>query len=167
MVRYPGMRRMIFALGVWLGLGLAAGRAEIPAPELVELPYRVVHDEMIFLRDKDDRRYNVWTDDPAKVSALVGSFGLGFDDLLLKKGEVLVVFLRDDIGEVLTGVVYNKTARECFGDYADTGIMFKLGPTPEGKKRSRLTVVVFTPPERPSHIGMRAMVRGGLSEAVP
>lgn len=158
---------MIFALGVWLGLGLAASRAEIAAPELVELPYRVVHDEMIFLRDKDDRRYNVWTDDPAKVSALVGSFGLGFDDLLLKKGEVLAVFLQDDITKVLTGVVYNKTTRECFGDYADSDIMLKIGPTPEGKKRSRLTVVVFTPPELPSHIGMRGMVRDGLSERVP
>ncbi len=160
------MRRMIFALGVWVGLGVVAGRAEIAAPELVELPYRVVHDEMIFLRDKDDCRYNVWTDDPAKVSALLAAFNLGFDDLLLKKGEVLVVFLRDDIGEVLTGIVYSK-ATGCFGDYVDSGVMFKLGPTPEGKKRSRLTVVIFTPPEPPSHIGMRAMVRGGLSEAVP
>ncbi|PTX99212.1 hypothetical protein DB345_02225 [Spartobacteria bacterium LR76] len=161
------MRRMIFALSVWLGLGLAASRAEIAAPELVELPYRVVHDEMIFLRDKDDRRYSVWTDDPAKVPALLAGFNLGFDDLLLKKGEVLVVFLQDDITQVLTGVFYNKTARECFADYAYADIMLKIGPTPEGKKRSRLTVVIFTPPERPSHIGMRATVRGGLSEAVP
>ncbi len=167
MVRYPGMRRMIFALGVWLGLGLAASRAEISVPELVELPYRVVHDEMIFLRDKDDRRYNVWTDDPAKVSGLLRSFAVDAPAFTLKKGEVLVMFLQDDIAEVLTGMIYNKTARECFGDYADSGIMFKLGPTPEGKKRSRLTVVVFTPPELPSHIGMRGMVRGGLSEAVP
>jgi len=159
------MRRMIFALGVWLGLAVV--RAEIPAPELVVLPHRVVHDEMLFLRDKDDRRYNVWTDDPAKVPALLAGFNLGFDDLLLKKGEVLVVFLQDDITQVLTRVMYNKATRECFGDYVDSGVMFKLGPTPEGKKRSRLTVVVFTPPVRPNHIGMRAMVRGGLSEAAP
>jgi len=160
------MRRMIFALGVWLGLGLAAGRAEIPAPELVALPYRVVHDQMMYLRDKDDRRYNVWTDDPAKVPGLLGSFHVAGDNITLKKGEVLVAFLQDDFTEALTGVMSNKATRECFGDYADTGVMFKLGPTPEGKKHSHLTVVIFTPPATPSHIGMREIVRGGLSEKV-
>lgn len=154
-VRCPDMRRMIFALGVWLGVGLAVCRAEVAAPELVELPYRVVHDEMLFLRDKDDRRDSVWTDDPAKVPEVVGSFGLGFDDLLLKKGEVL------------TRVMYNKATRECFGDYACADIMLKIGPVPQGKKHSRLTVVVFSPPELPSHIGMREIVQGGLSAGVP
>ena len=76
---------MIFALGVWLGLGLAAGRAEIPAPELVALPYRVVHGQMMYLRDKDDRRYNVWTDDPAKVSGLLRSFNVDGDNITLKR----------------------------------------------------------------------------------
>jgi len=165
MVRCHGMRRMIFALGVWYGLAVC--RAEIPAPELVALPYRVVHDQMMYLRDKDDRRYNVWTDDPAKATALLESFAVDAPAFTLKKGEVLVAFLQDDITEALTGVMCYKATGECFGDYADTGVMFKLGPTPEGKKHSHLTVVIFTPPVQQSHIRMRAMVRGGLSEAVP
>ena len=78
-----------------------------------------------------------------------------------------MAFLQDDITEALTGVMCYKATGECFGDYADTGVMFKLGPTPEGKKHSHLTVVIFTPPSPPSHIGMRGMVRGGLSTRMP
>jgi len=128
-------------MGVWLGLGLVAGWAEVPAPELVALPYRVVHDEMLFLRDEGDTRYCVWTDDPAKATALLGSFAVDAPAFTQKKGEVLAVFVQDDIAQVLTGVMYNKA--------------------------TRLTVVVFTPPSLPRDIRIRGTARGGLSEKVP
>lgn len=165
MVRCHGMRRMIFALGVWYGLAVC--RAEIPAPELVALPYRVVHDQMLFLRDAGDSRYCVWTDDPAKATALLESFAVDAPAFTLKKGEVLAVFLQDDIAQVLTGVMYNHATRGCFSEFADSGIMFKLGPTPAGKKHSRLTVVVFTPPAPPRDIRIRGMALDGISEKVP
>ncbi len=61
-------------------------------------------------------------------------------------------------------ITRNKTARQTFADYADSGIEFKLKALQNGKKYSHVTAVVFTPGDIPSHIGVRGMIVGGLSE---
>lgn len=150
-------RSLIFFV-LWLMAG--PGRAV----ELEVIPHVVVHDDRTFLRDEADKRYSVWTDETARVAGLYAVLGMKAEVQALKKGEIVAVFFNDTITEDLTQMVFNKTAGEVFADYADAGMRFKLKAPPEGKKYSHVTVVVFTPAERPSHLGMRGMVQGGLAE---
>lgn len=79
----------------------------------------------------------------------------------------MAVFLNDNILEDLTAIVYNKNSNKTFADYADSGIEFKLKAPDEGKKYTHLTVVIFAPAvNSPSHLGLRGMISGGLSEKI-
>jgi hypothetical protein len=141
---------------------LMAGLAH--AVELLPLEHKIIHSERTHLRDKTDRRYSVWTDDPAKGAPLLKEFGFAIPDPQLQKGQVLAICFNDHITEDLTGIVHNKTANKTFADYADSGMEFKLGPPPEGKKHSHAIAVVFTPVGAVGHLGARGMVTGDLSE---
>lgn len=132
--------------------------------ELQPIEHKVIHDQRTYLRDSTDQRLNVWTNDPAKVAPLLKEFGFEVPDPQLQKGEVLAIFFNDHITEDLTGITHNKTANATFGDYADSGIRFKLKAPPEGKKYSHATAVIFTPADAFSSLGLRGMVTGGLSE---
>lgn len=132
--------------------------------ELQTLEHEVIHDRRIHSRDTTDRRYSVWTDEQNKATKLLKDFGFPVRDFQLQKGQVLAIFLNDDITQDLTQIVYNKTTNKTFADYADSGIKFKLKAPEEGKKYSHATAVVFVPIGTPSHLGMRSMIQGGLSE---
>jgi len=132
--------------------------------ELQTLDHKVIQDQRTYLRDKTDRRYSVWTDDSTKAAPLLKEFGFDAPDPQLQKGQVLAIFFNDMITHDLTAITYNKTTKSTFADYADSGIRYKLGKPPEGKKHSHATAVVFTPVGAVSHLGLRGMVTGGLSE---
>jgi len=132
--------------------------------ELHALEHKVIHDERTYVRDDTDRRYSVWTADPGKAIKLLKDFGVAAPDFQLREGEVLAVFMNDNITHDLTQVVHNKTANDTFADYAHSGIEFKLKAPEAGKKYSHVTAVVFTPIGTLRHLGMRDMIRGGLSE---
>lgn len=152
------MKPLLILLSVWVACPLAG------AIELQAIHHKTIGDQRTFVRDATDLRYSVWTDDAEKARELLASFGLQSEGFSLKKGEVLVVFLNDRIEEDLVQITRNKTARQVFADYADSGIRFKLRAPGEGKKYSHITAVVFTPEETPSHLGLRGMMSGGLSE---
>lgn len=132
--------------------------------ELQTLEHKIIHDQRTYTRDGADRRYSVWTADQSKATKLLKDFGIVVPDFQLQKGQVLAVFLNDNITQDLTRMVYNKTANDTFADYADSGIKFKLKAVAEGKKYSHVTAVVFSPAGMPSHLGVRDTVRKGLSE---
>lgn len=138
--------------------------ASVHAVELQALEYKVIHDERTFSRVDTDRRYSVWAAEQEKAIKLLKGFGFAVADFKLQEGQVLAVFLNDAITQELTQIVYNKTANSTFADYADSGIEFKLRAAQRGKKYSHVTVVIFTPIGMPSHLGMRGMIQGGLSE---
>ncbi|MDA7530858.1 hypothetical protein N8532_00670 [Akkermansiaceae bacterium] len=132
--------------------------------ELLTLSHKVVYDERIYSRDIADKRYSVWAVGETKAKKLLKDFGFVVEDFQLEKGQVLAVFLNDEITQDLTQVVHNKTANQTFADYAASGIQFKIKAPDEGKKYSHVTAIVFTPLGAPSHLGVRGMLRGGLSE---
>lgn len=133
--------------------------------ELEAIPHRVLEDNRTFLRDATDRRYSVWTDNPAMAKSLIETFGIRQEETFtLQKGEIFAIVLNDHITEDLVQITHNKTANTIFADCADSGIQFKLKAPEKGKKYSHLTAVVFTPPALPSHLGLRGMMVGGLSE---
>ncbi|MES2474780.1 MAG: hypothetical protein V4640_03295 [Verrucomicrobiota bacterium] len=132
--------------------------------ELHTLEHKVIHDERTHIRDGTDRRYSIWTADPSKATKLLKNFGIVVPDFQIRKGQVLAVFVNDNITHDLAQIVYNKTANDTFADYADSGIMFKLKALEAGKKYSHVTAVVFTPVGTPNHLGVRGMIPGGLSE---
>ena len=132
--------------------------------ELHTLEHKVIHDERTYTREGTDRRYSVWTADPSKATKLLKEFGIVVPDFQLRKGQVLAVFMNDNITQNLTQIVHNKTANDTFADYADSGIKFKLKALEAGKKYSHVTAVVFTPVGTPNHLGMRGMIPRGLSE---
>jgi len=135
------------------------------AVEIQPLTHRVVSTDRTFVRDATDSRYSVWTDSEAQIPNLIAALGLPQTGLIeLKNGEVFAAFFNDHIEEDFIQVARNSTTKQCFADYADSGIEFKLRPLPKGKKYSNLTVVIFSPPEKPSHLGMRGMTTNGLSE---
>ena len=137
----------------------------IHAVELQSIPHRIIADIRTFIRDATDRRYSVWSDDPAKANQIIKDFGIRQEELFtLQKGDIFVVFLNDRLEEDLVQITYNKTANGTFADYANSGMMFKLNQPGEGKKYSHLTAVVFTPVVTPNHIGLRDMIPNGLSE---
>jgi hypothetical protein len=156
------MIRPLFAL-LLLASPLPAPAAE--SPKLTPLKHRVIFDQTTYLRANSDRRCSIWTDKSSEATPLLGSLGVRTAEAVtFKKGEILVAFLNDKITESLTAMIHNETAREFFGDYADSGIAFKLAAPPSGMKYSHLTVVIFDSPEKPSHIGIRGMIPDGLSE---
>jgi hypothetical protein len=132
--------------------------------ELRTLEHKVLDDKRTYIRDDTDRRYSIWTADPGKAIKLLKDFGFSAPDFQLREGEVLAVFMNDNITQDLIQVVHNKTANKTFADYADSGIEFKLVALEEGKKYSHVTAVVFTPIGTPGHLGIRGMVADGLSE---
>lgn len=132
--------------------------------ELRTLEHKVLDDKRTYIRDDTDRRYSIWTSDPGKAIKLLKEFGFAASDFQLREGEVLAVFMNDNITQDLIQIVHNKTANKTFADYADSGIKFKLVALEEGKKYSHVTAVVFTPVGMPGHLGMRGMVADGLSE---
>lgn len=131
--------------------------------ELEKIPHKVVGEDRTYIRDSDDKRYNVWTDDTATGNALLKQYGIDVE-LALKKGEVLAILLNDNIPEDLVQITYNKISSQTFADHADSGMKFRLRRLGENKKFTHLTAVVFAPVVMPNHIGMRGMVGGGLSE---
>lgn len=135
------------------------------AVDLESVPHRIIDDNRTFLRDLTDRRYSVWTGDPAAAKELITTFGIRQEEIFtLPKGEIFAIFLNDRIEEDLVQITHNKTANEIFADYADSGIRFKLKTPETGKKYSHLTAVVFSPPAMPNHLGLRGMIVEGLSE---
>jgi len=137
----------------------------IQAVELRAIPHRIIDDNRIFVRDATDRRYSVWTDNSVKASEMKNLFGIHQEETLeLKEGEIFVIFLNDRIEEDLIQITRNETANQTFADYADSGIRKKLMALEEGKKYSHLTALIFTLIATPSHIGIRGMITGGLSE---
>ena len=132
--------------------------------ELLTLKHKVVYDERTYSRDVSDQRYSVWTVEETKARKLLKDFGFVVEGFQLEKGQVLAVFLNDKITQDLTQVVHNKTANQTFADYAASGMQFKLKAPDKGKKYSHVTAIVFTPIGVPSHLGVRGMIRGGLSE---
>lgn len=155
-----------FAALLLVLLATSAFAQPSPRIELKPLAYRVVHDQRTFLRPVDDEMCSLWTSDPAKAGELLSALKLEIDPPALKAGEVLAAFLNDTITESITGIVFNETANETFADYADSGIRFKLMAPPDGKKYSHLTLVVFTPSQTPSNLGIRTMKQGTLSKRV-
>lgn len=132
---------------------------------LKPIAFEVIHDARTLQRDEKDRRYSVWTEKDAAVGPLMKDFGLEAVKVpALKPGQILAVFLNDKITDDLTAIIYNHTANAIFADYADSGIRFKMKAPDPGKKYSHLTVVIFSPPGTPSHLGVRAMQADGLSE---
>ncbi len=152
------MKTLLSPILTVLMAGLAHG------VELLPLEHKIIHSERTHLRDSTDVRHSVWTDDPAKAAPLLKEFGFAVPDPQLQKGQVLAICFNDQLTEDLTGITHNKTANKTFADYADSGIKFKLGPPPRGKKHSHATAVVFTSTGALSHLGMRSTVIGGLSE---
>ncbi len=135
------------------------------AIEIDPIPHRVVTDDRTFVRDTNDRRYSIWTDSDVKISEIVTSLGLPKMGVIqLKPGEVFAVFLNDRIEEDLVQVAHNRSTKQYFADYADSGIEFRIRPLSADKKYSHLTVVVFSPSQKPSHLGMRGMILNGISE---
>lgn len=132
--------------------------------ELQTLDHKVIHDQRTYTRNDSDRRYSVWTDDQSKATKLLKDFGISAPALQLQKGQILAVFMNDNITHDLTRIIHNKTANDTFADYADSGIRFKLKALPEGRKYSHVTAVVFSPVGNPSHLGVRDVVPDGLSE---
>lgn len=132
--------------------------------ELQTLEHKVIHDQRTYTRDASDCRYSVWTDDQSKATKLLKDFGISAPALQLQKGQILAVFMNDNITHDLTQIAHNKAANDTFADYADSGIRFKLKAAPEGKKYSHVTAVVFSPVGMPSHLGVRDVVANGLSE---
>jgi hypothetical protein len=134
------------------------------AIELQPIVHKTIGDNRTYVRDATDRRYSVWTDDTQKAKDMLRSFGFHKEGFALKKGEVLAIFLNDRIGEDLIQITRNNTARQTFADYAESGVEFRLKALGNGKKYSHVTAVVFTAGDIPSHIGVRGMIAGGLSE---
>ena len=134
------------------------------AIELQTIAHKTIGDNRTYVRDATDRRYSTWTDDIQKANELLRAFGFQKEGFALKKGEVLAVFLNDRIEEDLVQITRNQTTQQIFADYADSGIRFKLKALENGKKYSHATAVVFTVSDIPSHIGVRGMIAGGLSE---
>jgi len=135
------------------------------AVTLQSIPFKSIFDNRTFVRDVSDRRYNVWTDDSTKAQALASEFGMPQDQVIqLETGEVFAVFMNDNIAEDLVQLVYNSNTHRYFGDYADSGIQFRLRRLSDDLKYSHLTAVIFTPLSHPSHLGIRGMIQGGLSE---
>lgn len=132
--------------------------------ELKTLPHEVIHDDRTYLRETTDRRYSAWTDSPEKAAALLAEFGIQ-KDVQLAEGSILAIFLNDLITEDLVQIVAHPPSNRTFADYAESGIKFKLGPAPEGKRYTHLTAVIFTPEKAsPGHLGMRSMVKDRLSD---
>jgi len=135
------------------------------AVTLQPIPFKSMFDNRTFVRDISDRRYSVWTDDSTKANILASEFGMPENQIInLESGEVFAVFLNDNIAEDLVQLVYNTNTQRYFGDYADSGIQFRLRRLSDDKKYSHLTAVIFTPLSPPSHLGIRGMIQGGLSE---
>ena len=132
--------------------------------ELNTLPHKAIHDDRTYIRDDTDRRYSVWTTDQSKALNLLKDYGIVLPNFQLHKGEVLAIFLNDNITQDLIQIVHNKTANTTFADYADSGIEFRLKASDKGKKYSHVTAVVFSPIGTPSHLGLRDMVPNKLSE---
>ena len=133
--------------------------------DILPIQHRIVGDNRTFVRDAGDRRYSIWTDDESKIDGIILELGLPQSGIVgLNPGEVFAVFLNDRIAEDLVQVAFNKSTKQYFADYADSGIEFKLRPLSKDKKYSHLTVVIFIPTETPSHIGMRGMISHGLSD---
>jgi len=135
------------------------------AVTLQSIPFKSIFDNRTIVRDVSDGRYNVWTDDSTKANILASEFGIPEDQIInLESGEVFAVFLNDNIAEDFVQLIYNTHTQQYFGDYADSGIKFKLRRLSDDKKFSHLTAVIFTPLSPPSHLGIRGMIQGGLSE---
>ena len=152
------MKALLFPILATLLAGFAHG------VELQPLEHKVIHDQRTHLRNSNDQRQNIWTDDPAKAAPLLKEFGFAVPDPQVQKGQVLAIFFNDHITEDLAAITHNKTANATFADYADSGIRFKLKAPPEGKKYSHATAVIFTPADALGNLGLRGMVTGGLSE---
>jgi len=131
--------------------------------DLTKIDHEVIHDQRTYVRDVEDRRYNIWTDDHDKAVKILKNFKLEVEGFQLPEGKVFAVFFNDNIAQNLTQIIYNKNANSTFADYADSGIKFKLKALEKGKKYSHITVVIFKPINIPRHLGIRDMVRGGLS----
>lgn len=132
--------------------------------ELQTLAHKVIHDERTYTRDITDRRYSVWTADQGQATLLLKGLGIVVPDFRLQNGQVLAVFMNDNITQDLVQIVHNKTANDTFADYADSGIRMKLKAAEGGKKYSHVTAVVFNPIGMPNHLGVRDMVQNKLSE---
>lgn len=145
-------------------LALLVSTAAAGAVELQRIEHKTIHDERTFVRDAVDRRYSIWTDDQAKATAAMKELGFGVVPFELKPGQILAVFFNDNITEDLVQIEHNKATRSTFAVYADSGMRFKLRRPEVGKKYSHATVVIFTPIGIPSHLGLRAMAQGGLSD---
>ena len=135
-----------------------------PAP-LRGLKYEVIGGEDLYVRAESDRRYSIWTDQNGMAQDLVRSFAIKDPtSFTLADGQVLVAFLNDRIQDELIQISYQRAASNIFADYVDSGVRWMLGNPGDGKKYSKLTIVVFTPPTKVGHFGLRRMVEGGLSE---
>lgn len=133
-------------------------------PLLQSLTFEVIRDIRIFKRSITDNYHSIWTEKASATEPLLRSFGIESKNVPLKPGHIMAIFLNDNFREDLTAIVYNKSSNQTFADYADSGIEFRLKPPEEGTKYTHLTVVVFAPAVSPSHLGLRGMISGGLSQ---
>lgn len=153
---------LVAALG---SLSLQAAKSSLQSDDLSTVPHEVLADNRTFKRDEKDQRFNVWTDDSAKAQALLKEFAITPDKKVeLQKGEILAVFLNDNITEDLMQIVENKKAGSIFADYADSGIRIKMTSPGEGKKYTHLTVVIFRTDRTPNQLGVRTMLMDAVSE---
>ncbi len=133
--------------------------------ELKELQYDTIGDNRTFERPVSDLRYSVWTTDVEQIGILLKQFNITANSgFRIKSGQVFAIFLNDTISEEITAITYNETANQTFADYADSGLKFKLEAPREGMKYTHATAVIFLPRDKPSHLGIRSMVSGGISE---
>jgi len=139
--------------------------ADSRAPE--PLKFSVIVDERTFTRPEGDHRCCVWTDDSAHIGKFFAALGIKAEATPLKKGQILAAFFNDRITEDFLGVMWNANNEEIFADYADSGMMFKLGTTIPGVKYSHLTVVLVDAPKTPSKWGIRGIVPDVTSEEFP
>jgi len=121
------------------------------AAEGGDLKHRILADTRTYVRAAADERSCVWTDEPAKAKALIKEFAVeDAETFQLKEGEYLAVFLNDEIQNEFKGLTFDPATKTVTSNYVVATAQFRLVYPGDGKKYTHLTVVTFTPPEKPA-----------------
>jgi hypothetical protein len=133
--------------------------------EKTDVSFRVVADRRLLVRDAADKSSCVWTALPEEIDPLLRKYGLSnTEDVILKKGEVLALFLNDRVEENLIEIKRDGNKDDYIAHYADSGMRIRFDRDSRDRKLTHVTAVVLHPPSFPKELVLRGTGGNGGSD---
>lgn len=132
-------------------------------------PYEAIKIKEVFskrvIRDKYERVYSGQIKSEAGLKEFQKTYEIdvGVQDVNFKK-KMLIFGITDEISTRAFQFLKQEKIKSFTLDYADTGIRYKIAIPEEGKKYSHLQVFLLDRIENIAHVGVKNLVRDGLSK---